>query len=197
MISFNNLPREAFMNKFEIKRDDSLLLMIDIQERLFVAMKESIQDMLKKNSAILLKTADELNIPVIVTEQYRKGLGSTLPELSALCKDSTNLEKLFFNCMKDDAIKDEILKSGKKTVILTGIESLICVFQTALTLIDMGYTVVIASDGVASRRKHDWKTTLKALSDAGAVVYPTETIAFMLIEKAGTPEFKALSPLFK
>lgn len=185
------------MNRFEIKREDSLLLMIDIQERLFVAMKDSIQEMLKKNSAILLKTAGELNIPVIVTEQYRKGLGSTLPELSSLCTGSPNLEKLFFNCMKDEAIKDEIIKSGKKTVILTGIESHICVFQTALTLIQMNYNVVIASDGVASRRTHDWKTALKALSKAGAVVYPTETIAFMLIEKAGTPEFKALSPLFK
>jgi isochorismate hydrolase len=185
------------MNRFEIRREDSLLLMIDIQERLFVAMKENIQEMLKKNSAILLKTTGELNIPVIVTEQYRKGLGSTLPELSSLCAGSPNLEKLFFNCMKDEAIKDEIIKSGKKTVILTGIESHICVFQTALTLLDMKYNVVIASDGVASRRKHDWKTALKALSKAGAVIYPTETIAFMLIEKAGTPEFKALSPLFK
>lgn len=185
------------MNKFEINREDTLLLMIDIQERLFVAMKESIQEMLKKNSAILLKTAGELKIPVIITEQYRKGLGTTLPELSSLCEGSPNLEKLFFNCMKDEAINDKIVKSGKKTVILTGIESHICVFQTALTLINMNYNVVIASDGVASRRKHDWKTALKVLSKAGAVVYPTETIAFMLIEKAGTPEFKALSPLFK
>jgi len=185
------------MSKFDINRNDSLLLMIDMQEKLFVAMKENIQEMLKKNSIILLKTAGELNIPVIVTEQYRKGLGSTLPELSSLCEGSPNLEKLFFNCIKDDGIKDAIVKSGKKTVILTGIESHICVFQTALTLLEMNYKVVIASDGVASRRKHDWKTALKALNAAGAVVYPTESIAFMLIEKAGTPEFKALSPLFK
>jgi nicotinamidase-related amidase len=185
------------MNRFEIKRDDSLVLMIDIQERLFVAMQEKIQEMLQKNAAILLKTASELKIPVIVTEQYRKGLGSTLPELSSLSTGSANLEKLFFNCMKDEAIKKEVIKSGKKTVILTGIESHICVFQTALTLLDMNYNVVIASDGVGSRRKHDWKTAMKALSGAGALVYPTETIAFMLIEKAGTPEFKALSPLFK
>jgi len=185
------------MDRFEIKRDDSLIMMIDIQERLFAAMKENIQEMLKKNSAILLKAAGELNIPVIVTEQYRKGLGSTLPELSALCPDSPNLEKLFFNCIKDEAIKDEVTKRGKKTVILTGIESHICVFQTALTLLNMKYNVIIASDGVASRRKHDWNTALEALSKAGAVIYPTETIAFMLIEKAGTPEFKALSHLFK
>ena len=185
------------MSRFEIKREDSLLLMIDIQERLFVAMQPGIQDMLKKNAAILLKTADELKIPVVVTEQYRKGLGNTLPELSSLCGESPNLEKLFFNCMKDESINSEISRSGKKTVIITGIESHICVFQTALSLLDMNCNVVIASDGVASRRTHDWKTAMKALSEAGAIVLPTETIAFMLIEKAGTPEFKALSPLFK
>lgn len=185
------------MSRFEIRREDTLLLMIDMQERLFIAMQEKIQEMLKKNSAILLKTADEMKIPVIVTEQYRKGLGTTIPELSSLCGGSPNLEKLFFNCIKDDAIKQEITKSGKKSVIITGIESHICVFQTALSLLDMNYNVVIASDGVASRRKHDWKTAMKALSKAGALVLPTETIAFMLIEKAGTPEFKALSPLFR
>lgn len=185
------------MSRFEIRREDTLLLMIDMQERLFIAMQEKIQEMLKKNSAILLKTAGEMKIPVIVTEQYRKGLGTTIPELSSLCGGSPNLEKLFFNCIKDDAIKQEITKSGKKSVIITGIESHICVFQTALTLLDMNYNVVIASDGVASRRKHDWKTAMKALSKAGALVLPTETIAFMLIEKAGTPEFKALSPLFR
>lgn len=185
------------MSRFEIRREDTLLLMIDMQERLFIAMQEKIQEILKKNSAILLKTAGEMKIPVIVTEQYRKGLGTTIPELSSLCGGSPNLEKLFFNCIKDDAIKQEITKSGKKSVIITGIESHICVFQTALTLLDMNYNVVIASDGVASRRKHDWKTAMKALSKAGALVLPTETIAFMLIEKAGTPEFKALSPLFR
>lgn len=185
------------MNRFAITREDTLLLMIDIQERLFAAMQQNIQEMLKKNSAILLKTAGELNIPVIVTEQYRKGLGTTIPDLSSLCCRAPNLEKLFFNCMKDDAIMQEVANSGKKTVIITGIESHICVFQTALTLLEMNYNVIIASDGVASRRKHDWKTAMTALSESGAVVYPTETIAFMLIEKAGTPEFKALSPLFK
>lgn len=185
------------MKRFHINREDSLLLMIDIQERLFVAMEERIQEMLKKNSAILLKTAGEFNIPIVITEQYRKGLGTTIPALSSLCGDSPNLEKLFFNCMKDDTIKDAVIKSGKKIIILTGIESHICVFQTALTLLEMNYTVIVASDGVASRRKHDWKTAMKALTTAGALIYPAETIAFMLIEKAGTPEFKALSPLFK
>ncbi len=185
------------MNIQNITREDSMLLCIDIQEKLFNAMQLDIRDMLKKNSAILMKTSSEFKIPVILTEQYRKGLGTTIPELSSLCCESTNLEKLFFNCMKEETINNEIMRSGKKTVIIIGIESHICVFQTALTLLEMKFNVVIASDGVASQRKHDWKTAMKALSAAGALVYPTETIAFMLMEKAGTPEFKSLSPLFK
>ncbi|HOP65279.1 MAG TPA: hydrolase [Spirochaetota bacterium] len=185
------------MQNFQINRDDTLFLMIDIQDRLFSAMQDKICEMLIKNSQILLTAAMQFKIPVIVTEQYRKGLGITIPELADLCPEAPNLEKLFFNCIKDDAIKQEIQKTGKRTVIIAGIESHICVFQTALTLLEMNYNVIIASDGVASRRKHDWKTALKALSKAGASVMPTETIAFMLIEKAGTPEFKFLSPLFK
>ena len=185
------------MNRYQINRDETLLMVIDIQERLFVAMKESIQEMLKKNAAILMKTASEFKIPVVVTEQYRKGLGATIPVLASLCDGSPNFEKLFFDCMKDDTINEHVKKTGKKTVILTGIESHICVFQTALTLLDKGFNVVIASDAVGSRRKSDWWTAMNALQQAGALIYPAETITFMLIEKAGTPEFKALSPLFK
>lgn len=185
------------MSRYLIEKDDALLMVIDIQERLFAAMKEDIREMLKKNTSILIKTASEFKIPVVVTEQYRKGLGATIPELSSLCPDAPNFDKLFFNCMKDDAIHTQIAKSAKKTVILTGIESHICVFQTALSLLDAGYTVVIASDAVGSRRKSDWKAAMNALGEAGALLYPAETISFMLIEKAGTPEFRALSPLFK
>lgn len=185
------------MRDFTIERNNSLVLMIDIQEKLFQAMSQESQAMLKKNSAILLNTAAEFAIPVIVTEQYRKGLGETIAELKELAGESLNLEKIHFDCMKNEEIKQAILKTDKKTVIITGIELHICVFQTALSLLASGFKVVIASDAVASRRKHDYKTALKVLSEAGALIYPTETIAFMLLEKAGTPEFKKLSPLFK
>ncbi len=185
------------MRDYTINSNDTLLLMIDIQDRLFNAMNNDSQVMLKKNSAILINTAAEFSIPVIITEQYRKGLGETITELKDLADGSLNLEKIHFDCMKNEEIKKAIIETVKKTVILTGIESHICVFQTALSLLSSGYKVVIASDAVASRRKHDYKTALKTLSEAGALVYPTETIAFMLLEKAGTPEFKKLSPLFK
>lgn len=171
--------------------------MIDIQERLFQAMENREQISLKKNCAILINTAREFKIPMIVTEQYRKGLGETIPELKELSQDSPNFEKIYFDCMKDEQIKNAVIKTDRKTVIITGIESHICVFQTALSLISIGRKVVIASDGVASRRDEDCKAALRILSQAGALIYPSETIAFMILEKAGTPEFKKLSPLFK
>jgi len=160
-------------------------------------MENETQNLLKKNAAILISTAAEFNIPLIITEQYRKGLGTTIPELNSMAETSLNLEKIHFDCMKNDEIKEAIVKSEKRTVVITGIESHICVLQTSLSLLASGLKVVIASDGVASRRKQDYKSALRILSDAGAIVYPTETIAFMLLEKAGTPEFKKLSPLFK
>jgi len=185
------------MKNYKVNCSDSLLLIIDIQDRLFQAMENDTQKMLKKNCAILLNTAAEFNIPVIVTEQYRKGLGETIPEFKDLTSGSLNLEKIYFDCMKDDEIKNAIIKSDKKTVIITGIESHICVLQTALSLIAEDINVIIASDGVGSRNNEDRKAALRILSEAGALIYPTETIAFMIMEKAGTPEFKKLSPLFK
>ena len=185
------------MDRFIINMDNTFLLLVDMQEKLFRAMEQPVQDLLKKNCVILIKTAAEFKIPLIVTEQYRRGLGETIPELAELCGEAPNLEKLHFDCMKDSRISSTVESTGKKTAILAGIESHICVFQTALSLLDSGYNVIVASDAAGSRRKADWKTAMNALSSAGAVIYPTETIAFMIIEKAGTPGFKSLSPLFK
>ncbi len=185
------------MSNYFINREDSFLLLVDIQERLFNAMDEKVQGILKRNASILLNSALEMAIPIVVSEQYRKGLGSTIGELQDYIKDADNYEKLYFDCTGESCILEGIEKKGKKTAIITGIESHICVFQSALSLLDKGYRVVVASDAVASRRKHDWEQALVMLKTAGALVYPTETIAFMLMEKAGTPEFKSLSPMFK
>jgi isochorismate hydrolase len=185
------------MKNFRINSSDTLLLMIDIQDKLFKVMSGKVQENLVRNCSILIKTASEFNIPLIVTEQYRKGLGDTIPELKQLTGTSLNLEKFHFDSMKDDEIKKAVFATGKNTVIVTGTETHICVFQTALSLLAEGRRVVVVMDGVGSRRKKDWEFALRALSEAGAVIYPTETIVFMLLEKAGTPQFKALSPLFK
>ena len=185
------------MNKYTIDQNDTFLLMVDIQERLFAAMKEEVREQITKNCRILLSAAGEFEIPVIISEQYRKGLGLTIEPLRELSEGAVNLEKIYFDCTKEEELGGEIRGQVRRTAVICGIESHICVLQTALSLLDEGFQVVVASDAVASRRKDDWKRALKILDKAGALVYPTETIAFMLLEKAGTKEFKALSPLFK
>jgi nicotinamidase-related amidase len=192
-----------------INKSDSLLLVIDMQDRLFQAMENDSQSMLKKNCEILIKAANEFAIPVIVTEQYKKGLGDTISELKDILsnvgdavpgvpdKRSKFFNKTFFDVIKEEEIKNAIIGTSKKTIIIVGIEAHICVFQTALSLLALSCNVVIASDGVASRKKDDKNSAIIMLSKAGALIYPTETIAFMLLEKSGTVEFKKLSPLFK
>ena len=185
------------IDKFYFNHKDCALIIIDIQERLFATMKEKIQMMVLKNSGILIEIAQECLMPIVVSEQYRKGLGETESELVEKIQDIEILEKIHFDCMKDEGLCSAINDKKKKTYVITGIEAHVCVFQTALSLLKDGKNVVIASDAVASRRKHDWDMAMKALADAGALVYPTETISFMLLEKAGTPEFKKIAPLFK
>ncbi|MBN2160745.1 MAG: isochorismatase family protein [Spirochaetes bacterium] len=183
-------------DRFILKPNDAALIVIDIQEKLLAAMKEDIAVSVVRNAGILIETAKVFGIPVIVSEQYRKGLGPTISPLREKLTDEI-LEKLHFDCTKDDVLGKTIAATGKKTFVLAGIETHVCVFQTALSLLGKGYAVVVASDAVASRRKHDWKQSLGALARAGAAVYPTETISFIVMEKAGTEEFKKLAPLFK
>ena len=185
------------IDQWYFKREECALLVIDIQERLAAAMKPEIMAQAVKNTVILVETAKLFGMPVIVSEQYRKGLGVTVGPLAERLAGAESLEKLHFDCVRDAALADRIAAAGRKTIIVTGIETHVCVLQTALSLLRKGYRVVAAGDAVASRRKQDWEYALRALAAAGALVYPTETIAFMLLEKAGTEEFKKLAPLFR
>lgn len=182
----------AFLN-----RNECILVVVDIQERLHVAMEETFKETYVKNGIILIETARTLGMPLIVSEQYPRGLGKTIDVISGHIEGLPRMEKLAFSCMRDNAIRKAVEDSGRKTAVLIGIETHVCVMQTALDMMDAGYQSVIASDAVCSRRSHERITALDAMARLGVMVYPTETIAFMLMERAGTPEFKTLSPLFK
>jgi nicotinamidase-related amidase len=184
-------------DNFILKKENCLLLVIDIQEKLFNAMKPDVGKTVEKNAVILFETAKTFKIPVLITEQYRKGLGDTIPAILDRTEGEEPIEKTHFNCMCDNNIADEITKSGRKTIIIMGMEAHVCVLFTAITLLTHGFNVVIAGDAVCSRRKQDWQMTLNALTSAGAVVYPTESISFMLINQSGTHEFRKLSKMFK
>lgn len=185
------------ITKFYITPDNTALFIIDIQDSLFNSMEYEMRKKVAKNVGILIELAKQYSLPILLTEQYRKGLGSTIKELMERLQGVVAYDKLTFDCMKDDRIREQVNRIKRSNIILCGIESHICVLTTALSLLKENYNVIIASDAVCSRRGHEWDMAIQALRQAGSIVYPTETIAFMMLEKAGTERFKKLSPLFK
>ena len=185
-----------------IKARSSFLLMIDIQERLIPAMYN--REEVVNNSVRLLTAARELSLPAIISEQYPKGIGATIPELKALIPEgSTVLEKVEFSCCENPEFGDALLNlnfnSGTKdTVILFGIETHICVLGTAIDMLERyNLNVVIAADACGSRTEANHVLALDAARSLGCLVVPTETVIYHMLQKAGTPQFKALLPLFK
>ena len=185
-----------------IKARSSFLLMIDIQERLIPAIYN--KDEVLRNSLRLLNAARELSVPSIVTEQYPKGIGSTLPELKELIPEGTGvIEKTEFSCCDASGFGDAFLNlnftSGTKdTAILFGVETHICVLATAIDMLERyNLNVVVAADACGSRTKENHELALDALRSIGCLVVPTETVIYHMLGKAGTPEFKKLLPLFK
>ncbi|NOX55428.1 MAG: hydrolase [Planctomycetes bacterium] len=175
-------------------RDDSRLLIVDVQERLLAHI--SVADSLVANCRKLVRAAQILDIPISATEQYPKGLGRTAPELSELLGEIP--EKLRFSCSECLAWPPAAeAPDGRHKVIVAGIESHVCVLQTALDLMAIGYRVYVPADAVASRKKFDWKMALERLRLSGAVVTSTESVLFEWCEVAGTPEFKQISELVK
>jgi nicotinamidase-related amidase len=186
----------TLMEKFFLERDGAQLVVIDVQEKLCRAMDPSVLEKLVANASILIEAAAELGLPTTVTEQYVKGLGATLPALKEKLA-APSLEKMTFSCCGGEGFMETLERSGRRQVILTGMETHVCVLQTALELLDKGYAVHLVCDAVMSRRKDNWKTALKALAAAGAVLTSTETVVFQLLRVAGTEEFKKLSKLVR
>jgi len=185
-------------SQLTLDRNTSQLLVVDIQERLFQTFNEKVQESLLKNNEILIAAAKQLELPLIVSEQYPKGLGPTVSKLVDAVGETPHLEKVTFSCMGEPTMREAIEKhEGAKTVVMTGIETHVCVYQTALDLINAGYTVHVPEDAVGSRAKSNWQRGLALLERAGAVVTSTETVLFQLLGQAGTPDFKALSPLVR
>lgn len=182
------------MDKFTLNREDTLLLIIDIQERLAPAVRKEREVI--ENNRILIETANTFNMPVVVTEQYPKGLGATVEEIKEKLQDARIFEKVSFTACTGE-VMEAIEGYGRKKIIITGMETHVCVLQTARDLLDRGYQVFLVVDGVSSRTKENYKNSLELMRDMGALISNTETIVFDLLKKAGTAEFKALSKLIK
>ncbi len=182
-----------------LERDEALLMVIDVQERLAPAMEKSIFPGVVENIKILVNSALIMDIPVFVTEQYSKGLGPTVGDISSLLegKEYTRFEKMTFCCVRDRNILEGIAASGRKQVILCGIEAHVCVYQTGIDLLNGGYDVYLVTDAICSRQKGNMEIGRRGLISAGAVEISTETVGFSLLKIAGTPEFKKFSKLIK
>jgi len=179
-----------------LDRNEALLLLVDAQERLATAMPKGPLHALEKNARVLLQAARRLDIPMVATEQYPKGLGPTLPSLRALLP-ADPLTKLEFSCGASKPIARHILGTGRKQVIVAGMEAHVCVFQTVRDLLRGGFSVFIAQDAVVSRTEANREVGLRLCERAGAVLSSTEAILFDLLGVAGTPEFKELTALIK
>lgn len=182
------------MDKFTLKQEETVLMIIDIQERLVPAMPNGQKVM--QNTNIIISISNKLNVPIIVTEQYPRGLGKTVSEVSDYFEGVSVYEKITFSGCTDEVITT-IKRLGKKKIIIVGMETHVCVFQTVRDLLAHGYQVFVVEDAVCSRTKENYLNGLMLMSAMGAVVTNTETVAFDLMKEAGTPLFRELSKLIK
>ncbi len=182
---------------YAVERNNLVLVIIDIQGALVKAMESDVASRVVRNSQTLIAFAREMGIPILVTEQYSKGLGETIPEIKKDLEGIVPIEKMNFSCCQVENFGSRLRGSGRKEVILCGIEAHVCVLQTAADLLGQGYGVHVVADAVCSRRKLDWETGLRWMEKKGAMISTTEIIAFQLLKEAGTNEFKRLSKLLK
>lgn len=183
------------LERFFPDTEDSLLAVIDIQDRLASVMQR--KDEVVKNCLHLIELATMKNIPVVVTEQYPKGLGRTVAEIQAALPAYRPVEKNAFNCCDEPSFLRELRSSGRRKVFLTGMETHICVLQTCIGLLKKGFTTHVVQDAVCSRTQENWSVGLGFMRDAGAVITCTETVLFQLLRVAGTEEFKKISQRIK
>ena len=182
------------MDRFTLKREDTILFVIDIQERLVPVMKY--KDQVIKNTQVLLEGAKAMNFPVLATEQYPKGLGHTVPELLERLDEEQIFSKNSFTAYTPE-VQAALERLGRKKVLVTGMETHVCVFQTVRDLLRDGYQVFVVQDALASRSKENYRNGLDLMRSMGAVITNTETAIFDLLKVSGTDEFKLMSKLIK
>lgn len=173
----------------------SCAVVIDEQARLLPAMTGA--DVLVANTQRLLQAAQRLNVPVLASEQYPRGLGPTVPTVAPLLPSGSIVEKTQFSCVRNPAFANRLRQLGRSQVVLAGIESHVCVLQTALDLLQQHYAVFVAADATASRTRDSHERALARMARAGAEIVTTEMVVFEWLEDAGNPAFRELSLLVK
>ncbi|MEA1994351.1 MAG: isochorismatase family protein [Euryarchaeota archaeon] len=177
-----------------MERDDTALVVVDMQN-CFIPVISNIKEVIS-SAEKAIKGFKVLEMPVIATEQYPKGLGTTVNEISGLL-ETEPLEKIHFSCFGEKDFVDRLKKFNVKNLAILGIETHVCVFNTALDALNRGYAPHVIVDAVASRKRIDHESSLKRMTQEGVYLTTVETLLFQLLQKAGTSEFKAISKLIK
>lgn len=180
-----------------LEADHCALIVVDIQQKLLPPIFQ--KEQLVRNSQLLIRLAGILKIPAIMSTQYAKGLGTTVPEIASLLPTTQPIDKLQFSCFGSDVFCSALkrLPGNRNTVLLCGMESHICVMQTALGALREGYLVHVASDAVSSRTEWNWKIGLERMRSAGAIISSAEMMMYELLRSSGSPAFKELLPYLK
>lgn len=178
-----------------LRRDDLLSVIVDIQTKLLNVMYE--KDRLVLSCRKLIQAMKILGIPMLMTEQYPKGMGPTDPKILEVLGGVEVIEKLSFSCCGVEDFNRKMESFGKKQIVVIGIEAHVCVLQTVHHLLKRGYFVYVPYDAVSSRKEADYKNALDRMRQAKAVIGSVESAVFELLEKAGTPIFKEISNLIK
>jgi nicotinamidase-related amidase len=178
-----------------LDRQDCILLLVDIQKTILdhcLAKERTVS-----NAGALIEAAELFGIPIFCSVHNPDKLGGFMAELTGKISAPKLLEKLEFNCFQNERIERAVAETGRKTLLLAGIEGHVCIFQTGAGALRRGYRVHVAQDAVTSRSESDRQTGVDRLDKAGAVISSTEMIVFELLNMAGTKEFRALLPLIK
>lgn len=178
-----------------ISSQDTVLLIIDVQGKLAQVVYES--EAVERNISKLVRAAKILGVPVLYTEQYPKGLGHTVEALQELLSEEEPLEKIAFSCCAEESFMEKLRGLNRNNVLVTGMETHVCVYQTANELIEYGYSVHLIADAVTSRTRENREIGIRCIEKAGAWLKSTEMVIFELLRIAQGEEFKAISKIIK
>jgi nicotinamidase-related amidase len=187
----------AEMARRPLEAEQCALIVVDMQEKLLPPIWE--RKRLVRNTQLLIRTAGILKIPALVTTQYAKGLGNTVPDIASMLPDNPPIDKQMFSCFGSDVFCSLLkrLPGHRTTVLLCGMETHICVMQTAMGALREGYLVHVASDAVSSRTELNWRIGLDRMRAAGAIVSSAEMMIYELLGSSGAPAFRELLPYLK
>jgi nicotinamidase-related amidase len=173
-----------------------VLLVVDLQERLLPAVFE--RERVLRNVLLLVRAARILDVPIVLTTQYRRGLGEVVPELRELLPETTAFDKLSFGCFGcEELVEWFVQRPGRDQLLIAGLESHVCVFQTAMGAIERGLVTHVATDAISSRSEADWHLGLARMERMGATLTGVEMAIYELLESAEGEAFRKILPLVK